>query len=328
MLGSRAGPGVAGPRPAPLDNPPSGAQTARMRRRRHHSIVLLVAAGTMLASCGGVSERVSENVSERLIERAAGEDVDVDFDLDDENGGISVRTGAGDMAMGSDLPRPDWLPNGFPLPEGMLITYAVNDADAAQAAIGGEVPDASLEDVTADFRAKMDAYGARSLGSAGTDDRAMSWELPDGRFAEAAVIAVTDGGVQVTIAIDANRDIAEAEDQARGPQDSSGVAVANVDGERVESTGTCSLSGTFANFTPDATDPTDPQISVAVQGESVNGTVSVVADDGMPSIWILGDGLGTTTGSHDDRSIRAAGVGMNVMTGDTDVEIAIEVTCD
>lgn len=258
------------------------------------------------------------------MERATGEDVDIDFD-GDGSGGVRVATGAGEMAMGEDLPRPDWLPSGFPIPDGATITYSVNDVDAGQAALGGDAP-GTLEQVRSGYVAAMESFGARLITRDGDDDRSLVWEIPDGRVAQIALLSIEGGGVQFTLALNVEDDIERFEREVAGPSEGIGRAVAVVDGESFEGEGVCQFGGNYANFGSTA-DPTEPQIAVAVQGNSVSGTVTVVGDDGNLRIWILSED-GSSVGSFDDSSISASGTGMNLMTGDVDIPMSIDVRCE
>lgn len=308
---------------------------ATPRRRLALSVPLTLGAAALVlstAGCGGgeaASERLAEEILERSAEQASGndgEDIDIDLDIDgDGSGSVSVDMGNGQMAMGEDLPRPDWLPSGFPIPDGAKITYSVNDVAAGQAGLGGDAP-GTLDQVRSGYVSAMESFGARLITPEGYDDRSLVWQIPDGRVAEIALLSIQGGGVQFTLALNVEEDIERLEDAVAGPSEFLGRAVAVVDAETFIGEGTCQLAVDYANFASTG-DPTEPQISVSVQGSSVNGTVTVVDESGDVRIWILSES-GDTTGSFDRSSISVAGPVMNVMTGDVDIPASIDVTCD
>ncbi|MCD6638653.1 MAG: hypothetical protein LT071_01910 [Nocardioides sp.] len=109
----------------------------------------VVAAGTLLAGCGGdAGERAAERSVEKAIEDGAadsGEDVDVDIE-DDK---VTIEGEDGTTTWGG-TDRPESLPEDFPLAEGE-ITYAMDSPDGAMVTI--EVDDAAqaFDDALADL---------------------------------------------------------------------------------------------------------------------------------------------------------------------------------
>jgi len=67
------------------------------------------------------------------------------------------------MAMGTDLPRPDWLPAGFPLPNGGSITATAIEADESAAALTIEFTTEDVEAAEAAVVGPIEAAGTATV---------------------------------------------------------------------------------------------------------------------------------------------------------------------
>jgi hypothetical protein len=312
-----------------------GSRTPALR------ITFAAALALVAAACGG-SEAASERIAEEILERAAeqaGEgrgDVDVDFDLDgDGSGGVSVDMENGQMAMGQDLPRPDWLPGGFPLPDDLNITYAVLDNEVSAAGLGGDVA-ADPTKVRDDHIGAMESWGARLVNDVDSSSELMmlAFVLPDGRVARTVYLDPGNGGTQFSLEI-REEDLERLEFEVSGPKQGSGVGVAVIDGERYEAAGRCEIGPDYASFSTDggAGGGDDVSITVSRAGEvnMSNATVSRVdLETGDMVIWLLAAAEGNVSqGEFDTSSITAEGQFSNMMGELTDpTPGTIEVRCD
>lgn len=110
----------------------------------------VLAAGTLLAGCG----QITESATEQLIEQAAGGSVNVDLEGD----GLTVEGEDGAMSMGEDLALPDNWPGEVPtFADGSLVFVSV-DATAGSAT-GTWNTDMTVDDAAASVRSAVEGAG-------------------------------------------------------------------------------------------------------------------------------------------------------------------------
>lgn len=82
-----------------------------------------------LAGCGSIAENLTEEVAERALEAEGSGNVELD--LDNDNGGISVETSEGSFSVGGARELPDTFPTEIPPPADaeVVSSIAVDDAD-------------------------------------------------------------------------------------------------------------------------------------------------------------------------------------------------------
>lgn len=320
--------------------------TAGVQRSTSPTTTLLglgLALALAAAACGGSSspeEQAARQISEVLdgIDGLEGVEIEgleelLDGDGDgDGDGDISFSVEAGGMAMGTNLPRPDWLPSDFPLPEGASITATAIEADESGAALWIDVP-GTLEQVRADQITALEAWGARLLTpreEAG-DRLSLAFVTPDDRTLRTGYGDVGDN-VFVTIEFTAE-DVEAVESVAVGPSEGPGTATVVIDASTFTAEGTCQIASNFAGFETTSGD----SISINVQEDGtgrVSSQVSVteITEDTM-MLWLLTDLPDTeATFSAADGSIAVRGVFADLMNLGADgptnnVPGSADVTC-
>jgi len=296
--------------------------------RRLFAPLALVAGLLGVAACGGSSpERDAARQLESALEQLSDQGVDVDLGGLGGEGGISIDLGEGGMSMGQNLPRPDWLPSGFPLPDGLNISYALNDMGSGEAGLGGSVP-GDVAAVRAEVVGAMERYGARLLQDEPGAVEALTFLLADETAVYAVFFDQGDGTTQLTYTFTSDADVEQLEFLASGPRTGPGSAVAVIDADVFRSEGTCEIGPNFAIFFSTG-DPDEPQISLQVDATGTetiaNGNVTVVTTGGDMRMWLLSN-TGQTA-RFDDTTIVAAGDMLDIMTGDTEIPGSIDVTC-
>jgi len=131
---------------------------------RRLSLAITLSAAVLLAGCGSIGEAVSERAIEEGLE-AAGGGGDVDIDLDDENGGISIETSEGSMQIGN-AEIPDGFPESIPLPDDATIVSAMSfsEDDGANFNVTMTVPGAA-DALAADLEDQLTANGYEIVGT-------------------------------------------------------------------------------------------------------------------------------------------------------------------
>jgi hypothetical protein len=307
----------------------------RLRLRSIHlacgaTVLALIAAG-----CGG-GEAASERFAEELLERAVEGAGDVDIDIDgDGTGGVSVDMGDGQMAMGQNLARPDWLPNGFPLPDDLNITYAVLDNEVSAAGLGGDIPAEPLA-IRDRHIAQMESWGATLVneGDSLGDLMTLAFVIPDGRVARTVYLDPGNGTTQFSLEL-RSEDLELLQYEVSGPKQGPGVGVAVIDGTRYETEGRCEIGPDYASFSTESADGDGDDISITVTraGEvnMTNATVSRVDfTTGDMTIWLLAATEGNVSqGTFDGSSITSEGRFSN-MTGELTEPVSgtVEIRCN
>ena len=121
---------------------------------RLRTITIAVATlAVFAAGCGTVAEQVTEEVAEQA---AGGE---VDLDVDEAGGNISVETSEGTMSFGSGGDLPASFPEDLPLPEGdyqVASSFEQGGGDAGDLRLQTAVmTTAAYDDVVAHFESAL-----------------------------------------------------------------------------------------------------------------------------------------------------------------------------
>lgn len=136
------------------------------------TVVCLAALTLMGAGCS--SETITERLVEEAAEQVAGEGAEIDLDLDEDGGGISIESSEGSMQMGTGGSVPDSFPDSLPLPDAdheVANSFETSDSD-------GEV-EIQMSLLTAAPVEDLEGYFEQALPDAGwdiTDTRRQSME--------------------------------------------------------------------------------------------------------------------------------------------------------
>lgn len=182
-----------------------------MARRPFRSFLpaALLAASLGLAGCGAVADEVAERAVEEGLERAGGAS-DVELDLDNEDGSLSIESSEGSLRIGAqDVPED--FPAEVPLPDDVEVMSSMSFSEDAGTA----------------FNLNMNATGdAATLGD----------EL-ESRFADAGFTLTGTSSMQV-------EDLVNRSFQFEGPDWSGNVSVVETpDGTMVNYTVTPATGG-------------------------------------------------------------------------------------
>jgi hypothetical protein len=163
---------------------------ATVRRRLVSGAAVAAAAALVLGACS--SEDIAEKVAEEAVEQQLeadgqsgdvdididdgnvtiqGEDGEIQFDVDEENGLTVVSTPDGEMVVGSGE-LPEGFPSDVPMPDGLTVTSgtSMTGPDGDMYLVSGSVAD--------EFAPATEAYAA-SLVAAGFEQQMMT-ETTDG----------------------------------------------------------------------------------------------------------------------------------------------------
>lgn len=123
------------------------------------SIAGLAALALLGAGCS--SEAITERIAEEAAEQMAGGDAEIDLDLDEDGGGISIDSSEGSMQMGAGGSLPDDFPDDLPLPEDYQVGSSFeqsNDDGENHMAVAVHTT-APVDDVVAHFESALPAAG-------------------------------------------------------------------------------------------------------------------------------------------------------------------------
>lgn len=149
-------------------------------------------AALALLGAGCSSEAITERIAEKAAEQVAGGDVDID--LDEDGGDISIESSEGSMQMGAGGSVPDSFPQNLPLPD---ADYEVaNSFETTNSE--GEL-DMQLSLVASAPGEDLEAFLEQGLADAG-------WEVTDTRrqSMEDAVhvtFVAEQGGIQTLVTL-------------------------------------------------------------------------------------------------------------------------------
>lgn len=170
---------------------------------RRLSLAITLSAAVLLAGCGSIGEAVSERAIEEGLE-AAGGGGDVEIDLDDEDGGISIETSEGSMQIGNaDIP--DGFPDSIPLPADATIMSAMafSEDDGANFNVTMTAP-GTADAMAADLEGQLTANGYEIVGTFeqdinGESTKSLQFQGPD--WAGQLIVAGTSGDSTVSYTV-------------------------------------------------------------------------------------------------------------------------------
>lgn len=154
-------------------------------------IVLLIALMVMgIVSCGKAREKAAENMIENMIEAEAGEEVDID--VDDGGGSITISSDEGDISIQGDasgMPWPsDKLPGNVPEVKGVKVV-SIMDVGTGVAIIFENCNVSIAEDYIKQIESNgweimmnMDSEGFHMITATNSQNEMLSfaWEEEDG----------------------------------------------------------------------------------------------------------------------------------------------------
>ncbi len=210
---------------------------------RWTSLVLLVVA---LGGCGG--EQQESEMSEEDMDAAVAQTQEgvrealkaTGIAQEEENGGLSVGyEGEGESArMGDNLPAPDWLPAGFPLPGDLSIGLITTDLNGEKNLAGRSA--ATRDSVYREVEAWAALSGWEMIPA---NDRVITLVNQTGDVID----AVLEGGDTFSLRL-SRRSVASDRQKAAVERTGPGVAAIEVDGKRMEVNGTCRIKGNYHLF--------------------------------------------------------------------------------
>ncbi len=170
---------------------------------RRLPLAIAFAAAIIVSGCGSIGEAVSERAIEEGLE-AAGAGSDVQIDLDDGNGGISIETSEGSMQIGN-AEIPDGFPSEIPLPEDAVIVAAMAFTEDDGANFNVTMTTAMPADVlAADLEDQLIAAGFEIVGRFeqelnGEATRSLQFQGPE--WSGQLIVAGTDGDTTVSYTV-------------------------------------------------------------------------------------------------------------------------------
>lgn len=144
----------------------------------------LLAASLALAGCGAVADQVTERAVEEGIERAGGASGDVEIDIDDEDGGLSIESSEGSLRIGAQ-DVPENFPPEVPLPSDAEVMSSMSFSEEAGTAFNLNM-DATADAVTLgdDLESRFTDAGFTLTGTSSMEvedmvSRSFQFEGPD-----------------------------------------------------------------------------------------------------------------------------------------------------
>ncbi|MBY5163527.1 hypothetical protein [Salsipaludibacter albus] len=167
--------------------------------RRTAGAATALLLGLALAGCGSLAESVTERAVEEAAEAANGGG-DVDLDINDEDGSISISSSEGSFSVGGSQELPDGFPAELPLPADHEVVSSMSFDDGGDASYNISMSVAGDADtVAAELQASLEDTGYTLTGTSemqmdGLDTRTMQFE-GDGLEGFITVADTPDGTV-------------------------------------------------------------------------------------------------------------------------------------
>lgn len=90
--------------------------------------------GLVLTGCGNIAENVAERAVEEAAEAANGGG-EVDLEIDEEGGAISITSSEGSFSVGGDQELPQDFPDDLPLPADSQVLSSMSFSDGADRSV-------------------------------------------------------------------------------------------------------------------------------------------------------------------------------------------------
>lgn len=297
-----------------------------MHIRSSHRAAATVAVVLVLAACSG--EDLIESGIEEAIERSAESegagDVELDLDLDGEGGSFSMEIDGAEAQMGSDLEVPDWVPDGFPLPDDLNISMAV--VEDGQSVISG-TSNAPAAELREEIMSWLEDNDYEILVDTSGDDRfnfvaARGEDVLEGNHGFGGFFLSTE-----------QRDLTYERQDAAPVREGTGTASVSVGEITVELDGTCRIQGGDYRF--EHTDmATAANLSVYAVGEQPpQGSAFVMTSDPDAGEFVQYS-INFPMGNDDEPRPSTAENAFGVegtwfdMLGGEPVQGSMQVTCD
>jgi hypothetical protein len=290
--------------------------------RRH--VVPVVALVVLAGACSG--EDLIESGLEEAIERSAESEGggDVDIDLDADGGSFSMEIDGAEAQMGSNLDVPDWVPDGFPLPDDLDISMAV--VEDGTSVISG-ASSASADSLHDEVMSWLESNGYEILLDTTGDDRF--------NFVAARGDDVLEGnhGLGGFYLSASQRDVTSERQDAAIVREGTGTATASVGALDTTFDGTCTIQGGDFRFEAFSTDGTANLSVYAVGGQPPQGSGFVMTTD-VETAEVIQYSINFPMGNDDepevttgDTSFGVSGNWFDLLGGDP-VQGTLDVACE
>ena len=298
----------------------------QLRSSPRRLVVVVASAASLAGACGG--EDLIESGMEQAIERGAeaegGEDVDLDLDLDGDGGNFSMEIDGAEAQMGSNLAVPDWVPDGFPLPDDLDISMTVvEDGTSVLSGATNVAADAFHDEVMS----WLEGNGYEILRDTTGDDR---FDFVAARGDDVLEGNHGMGGFTLT---SSQRDVTAERQEAATVREGSGTATASVGAIDTSFEGTCRIQGEDYTFEATTVEATANVSVYAVGDQAPSGSAFVMTVDVETSEFIQYS-INFPMGNDDEPQVSTADTGFGVsgtwfdMLGGEPVQGTLEVTCD
>lgn len=296
---------------------------------QHHTTRRLAVAAAVsavvLTACSG--EDIIESGLEEAIERSAESEGagDVEIDFDDGDGSFSMEIDGAEAQMGSNLDVPDWVPDGFPLPDDLDISMAVTEADGQSVLSGtSSAPAAPLRE---EIYAWLEGNGFELLVDTTGDDRF--------NFVAARGDDVLEGnhGLGGFYLSASQRDVTFERQDAAVAREGSGTATASVGPLEQQFEGTCRIQGEDYRFESVGTETTANLSIYAVGDQPSQGSAFVMTLD-VESSEFIQYSINFPMGNDDEPQVTVGESSFGVsgtwfdMIGGEPVQGTLDVSCD
>lgn len=293
-------------------------------RTSRHLAVPTAAALLVLGACS--AEDVVESGIEEAIERSAESDGagDVELDIDAEDGSFSMEIDGAQAQMGTDLDVPDWVPDGFPLPDDLSISMAVEEN--GQSVINGS-SSASAADVREDVLGWLEGNGYELLADVDEPER---FRFVAARGDDVLEGDLAAGGFQLMAS---QRDVTYERQDAAESREGAGSATVAVGAIQTVLDGTCRIQGGDYLFEYTEMDASANVSVYAVGEQPPSGSAFVMTADLETSEFIQYS-INFPMGNDDEPQVTTGEAGFGVsgtwfdMLGGEPVQGSIDVTCD
>ena len=287
-------------------------------------LIAVPAVVTALVATGCSGEDLVESGIERAIEHEADGAGDVEIDFDDGDGSFSMEIDGAEAQMGSNLDVPDWVPDGFPLPDDLDISMAVSEEGQSVFSGSSSAPAAPLRD---EIVAWLESNGFELLVDTTGDDRfnfvaARGDDVLEGNHGL--------GGFSLTAS---QRDVTYERQDAAVVREGPGTATASVGPLDRPFEGTCRIQGGDHRFESTATDASANLSVYAVGDQPAQGSAFVMTVDADSSEFVQYS-INFPMGNDDEPQVTVGETSFGVsgtwfdLIGGEPVEGTLDVTCD
>jgi hypothetical protein len=214
---------------------------------------------------GDDAAAIPDGVGE-VLEQVVGNGVDIDIG---DDGAVGMSMGEGSAQMGTDLPVPDWVPAGFPLPDDLAISLTGTDGDVRQ------LSGTSASPAGPSSRRIVEWFQAEGYEILQDDQDGESSFLtavsPGGDVLD---VDLGDGWLMLEVS---QRDVTFDRQEAAELLESAGTAIVTLGDDRFEIDGQCRIQGKDYSFEQFAGD----------SGVTVTAQVFAVTEPAQGSAFVM-----------------------------------------